>query len=191
MADIKKILLSKKIDGVVYNVYPKTSADVVEYSKVSGEETVTTTVAEELAAIATSLSAVDTSTAVDDKIAAANTALYNQIMGITDEDGTSVQEAYDTLKEVAQYLTDHGDVVAGFTADINALKLAVGDAESGLIKDVADLKTTTSTNATNIQANADAIAANTAAIATKGVITTGTEAPAELGDNELYLQIIG
>jgi chromosome segregation ATPase len=61
-------------------------------------------------------------------------------MGITDEDGTSVKEAYDTLKEVANWIDNHGEVAAAFTNDIAALKTAVGNEESGLIKAVADLQ---------------------------------------------------
>lgn len=127
---IKKVLLSKKIDNVIYDIFPKTSAEVVVY----GESTVAAT----LAQFAKDLADVYTKTETDGAIKASADALYNKIMGITDEDGTTVTEAYDTLKEVAAWINEHGDVAAAFTTDIAALKAAVGDAESGLVKAMAD-----------------------------------------------------
>lgn len=132
--DIKKMRLRKKIDTVVYDIYTKTSADIVEYGD--------TNVKAKLDALSSGLAAVITEATVDSKIASAIDTLYNRIMGITEQDGTAVAEAYDTLKEVANYLTSHGSVVNGFTTDINGLKGVVGDASSGLVKDVSDLKTT-------------------------------------------------
>lgn len=127
---IKKVLLSKKIDNVIYDIFPKTSADIVVY----GESTVAAT----LAQFATDLANVYTKTETADAIKASADELYNKIMGITDEDGTTVTEAYDTLKEVAAWINEHGDVAAAFTTDIAALKAAVGDEESGLVKAMAD-----------------------------------------------------
>lgn len=134
--NIKKIILKKKIDGVIADLYPKTSADYV----VNGE----TTVSAQLAEFATALESISTSAQVDAKIQTATTNLYNQIMGITEQDSTTVTEAYDTLKEVAAYINSHGSVVEGFTSDISALKTAVGTAEAGLVKKVADLESTVS-----------------------------------------------
>ena len=127
---IKKVLLSKKIDNVIYEIFPKTSADIVVY----GESTVAAT----LAQFATDLANVYTKEATDAAIEAESTALYNKIMGITAEDGATVTEAYDTLKEVAKWIDEHGDIAAGFTNDIAALKTAVGDENSGLVKAMAD-----------------------------------------------------
>lgn len=153
---IKKVLLQKKIEGTVYDIYTKTSADLVVYSD-------TETVAQKLASLAGELEAITTETTgtIDSRIKAASDALYNKIMGLTDED-TTINDAFDTLKEVAEYLAAHGDVVTGFTTDIAALQEAlnaentgllarmsaaegkittlegvVGDDESGLVADVA------------------------------------------------------
>lgn len=118
MANIKKILLAKKIGNTLYRVYPKTSADVVAYDE-------TTTVAEKLADMATSLEALGAGNgSIQDMIDASCDALYNKIMGLTDSD-TTINEAYDTLKEIADYLTEHGDVVTGFTNDIADLKASI------------------------------------------------------------------
>jgi len=129
---IKKVLLSKKINDVVYDIFPKTSADIVTYGE--------STVAAALASFATDLSNVYTKTEADAAIKTSADNLYNKIMGITDTDGTTVDEAYDTLKEVAAWIDKHGDVAAAFTTDIAALKTAVGSAPtddnagSGLLK---------------------------------------------------------
>ena len=55
----------------------------------------------------------------------------------------SAPEAFDTLKEIANWIGS-GDVekttAASMLTDITNLKTTVGDADSGLVKDVADLK---------------------------------------------------
>lgn len=125
--------MSKKIGAAVYDVYVKTSADIVAF----GETTVAATLTKLSGDITDITKANGT---IDTKVKAASDELYNKIMGITDEDGTTVNEAYDTLKEVAAYIASHGSVAAGFADDIAALKTTVGDSTSGLVKDLADLK---------------------------------------------------
>ena len=114
---VKKVLLTKKIAGTLYRVYPKTSADQVVYDD-------TQTVAERLADIATELASTSTTENIETMISEATTNLYNKIMGLTDET-TTVAEAYDTLKEVADYLTSHGEEVVSITSSISALEDAV------------------------------------------------------------------
>lgn len=141
---IKKVLLSKKINNVIYDIFPKTSAEVVVYGE--------STVAAELAKFAEGLANVYTKSDADAATKASADALYNKIMGITDEDGTTVSEAYDTLKEVAAWISTHGEVATAFSNDISALKTAVGDAESGLVKAVADLQTAVEEDGDDIEA---------------------------------------
>ena len=133
MPVINKVYLQKIINNVLSTVYPMSSADAILYKS--------TTVSAELESLANDLSSVITSETVDAKIKAESDKLYNKIMGITDEDNTSVSEAYDTLKEVAAYLTNNGSVVSGFSSDIQALQTVVGDINSGLVKQVNDLST--------------------------------------------------
>lgn len=141
---IKKVLLSKKVNNVIYDIFPKTSAEIVVY----GESTVAAT----LAQFATDLSNVYTKGETDTAIQESATNLYNQIMGITAEDGATVTEAYDTLKEVAAWIDEHGDIAAGFTTDIAALKTAVGDENSGLVKAMADAQAAIESNDDDIAA---------------------------------------
>lgn len=49
--------------------------------------------------------------------------------------------AYDTLKEISDWISGHTTDAATMNSDINNLKTTVGDADSGLVKDTADLKT--------------------------------------------------
>lgn len=149
---IKKVLLQKKIDGALYDIYQKTSADIVEYNG--------STVAAQLATFASDLETIskDNGT-IDAKVKAASDALYNKIMGFTDSE-TTINQAYDTLKEVADYLTAHGDVVNGFTTDISALKKTVGDDNSGLIMRVTTTESSLKETKTMVDANGGLIADN-------------------------------
>lgn len=133
---IKKVLLQKKIGDAIYDVYPKTSSDVVVFTTAEGTET---TVAAQLQEVIEGLAGVITADNVDQKIKDACDATYNKVMGIAGET-TTVNEAYDTLVEVATYIEEHGDVVTGIMDRITALEGVVGDETKGLVKDVADIK---------------------------------------------------
>ena len=136
---IKNVYLKKKIGSAIFDIYPHTDAAITAYTKGSGQDVTQTTVAAELATLATGLASVITEQTVDTKISTATANLYNQIMGFTDaEGGHTINEAYDTLKEVADYLSGDG----GAAATLAALASTVGDANGGLVKDVADLETT-------------------------------------------------
>ena len=115
---IKKVLLQKKIGDAIYDVYPKTSSDVVVFTTAEGTET---TVAAQLQEVIEGLAGVITADNVDQKIKDACDATYNKVMGIAGET-TTVNEAYDTLVEVATYIEEHGDVVTGIMDRITALE---------------------------------------------------------------------
>ena len=173
---IKKVLLSKKISNTIYEIFPKTSADVVVY----GETTVAATLAQ---------FAQDLETAkgdFEDALEAESTALYNKIMGITEEDGATVKEAYDTLKEVAAWIDEHGEVAAAFTTDIAALKTAVGDANSGLVKAMADAQAAIEANDGDISDLQEAVEALETAVgdANSGLVKAMADAQAAIQDHE-------
>ena len=119
MANIRKALLVREVDGVKYRVYPKTSSDIVVFGD--------TTVEKALTELANSLLNYATTESVNASIKASCEELYNRIIGITEEDGTTISEAYDTLKEVAAWIDDHGDIVSTFNDSINALNEAIKD----------------------------------------------------------------
>lgn len=173
---IKKVLLSKKISNTIYEIFPKTSADVVVY----GETTVAATLAQ---------FAQDLETAkgdFEDALEAESTALYNKIMGITEEDGATVKEAYDTLKEVAAWIDEHGEVAAAFTTDIAALKTAVGDENSGLVKAMADAQAAIEANDGDISDLQEAVEALETAVgdANSGLVKAMADAQAAIQDHE-------
>lgn len=127
---MKMVIFQDEVDGVLTDLMARPHVDNVIYEEGGQQKALSTKLAEIIAAVALK---ADSATVTDD-IKAANDALYNKIMGITAEDGATVNEAYDTLKEVAKYLTDHGDVVQGFTNDIAGLKTAVETLQSGMTK---------------------------------------------------------
>lgn len=162
---IKKVLLQKKVQETVVDIFPKTSADVVVYGD--------STVAQALAGFATDMKNYYTKTEADEATTKACNDLYNKILGKTDDD-TTIDEAYDTLKEVANWIDAHGEVAAAFTTDIAALKKAVGDDNSGLVKGLADAKAAIESNDINISNLQKAVTDLQTAVgdATKGLTKT-------------------
>lgn len=127
---MKMVIFQDEVNGVLTDLMARSHVDNVIFEEGGKQIALSTKLAEIIATIA----AKADSTAVTADIKAANDALYNKIMGITAEDGATVNEAYDTLKEVAEYLTAHGEVVQGFTTDIANLKKTVETLQTGMTK---------------------------------------------------------
>lgn len=125
----KMAIFQDEVNGVLVDLMARSHVDNVVYKKADGTQT---SLAEYLAEIAAAIATKAESATVTQDIKDANDRLYNKIMGITAEDGATVNEAYDTLKEVAEYLSGHGDVVQGFTTDIAGLKTAVENLQTGM-----------------------------------------------------------
>jgi phage-related protein len=128
-ANMKTVLLQAEIAGKLESLLAITNTDNVYYKDGDSEVKLTAKLAEIIA----SISSLPTDSNVDTKIKTATDTLYNKIMGTTDGT-TTVNEAYDTLKEVADYLTEHGSVVQGFTNDISSLKDSVKALQDGMTK---------------------------------------------------------
>lgn len=127
---LKQVIFQEEIDGVLTDLMARTHVDNVIYEE-GGKQIA---LSEKLASLIATVAAKADSDDVTADIKTATDNLYNKIMGITAEDGTPVAEAYDTLKEVANYLTEHGSVVQGFTNDISGLKKSVEDLKTGMTK---------------------------------------------------------
>lgn len=127
---LKQVIFQEEIDGALTDLMARTHVDNVIYEE-GGKQIA---LSEKLASLIATVAAKADSAAVTADIKTATDNLYNKIMGITAEDGTPVAEAYDTLKEVANYLTEHGSVVQGFTNDISGLKKSVEDLKTGMTK---------------------------------------------------------
>ena len=93
----KNALLRKKIDGIMYDLMLQSTGDIVMLSDGS-----TLNVA--LAKIFAAFSKIVTESTIDTMIANSNSNLYSKIMGI--DDTTTVDEAYDTIKEIADWMTN-------------------------------------------------------------------------------------
>ncbi len=124
MADFQEVIAKIMLEGVLKDAIFKTYGKACYLND-------GTTVEAAIANILTSIDALPTSSDVDSKIAAESKALYNKIMGLTDEE-TTINEAFDTLKEVAAWIGEHGDVAAAFTNDIAGLKTAVQGLQTAL-----------------------------------------------------------
>ena len=123
---VKNVYLKKKIEGTIYDIYPHTDAGIVTFTRAAigneGEGDITTTVDAELAALRTLVADTEA-----------------RILGLTDEHANdTIIATYDTIREIASYLSTNGDAIA----TINSLNNTVGDASAGLVKRVTDLETT-------------------------------------------------
>lgn len=127
---LKRVIFQEEIDGVLTDLMARTHVDNVIYEE-GGKQIA---LSEKLASLIATVATKADSNNVTADIKTATDNLYNKIMGITAEDGAPVAEAYDTLKEVANYLTEHGSVVQGFTNDISGLKKSVEDLKTGMTK---------------------------------------------------------
>lgn len=111
----KSAVIQKKIDGIVYDLMFKTTA-----SNVMLEDGVT--VDAKIGEIASYISSIVTEDVINNKIDTAGTNLYNKIMGISGSDVT-INEAYDTIKEIADWLGHEGnETAASIVADIKSLQ---------------------------------------------------------------------
>lgn len=127
---LKQVIFQEEIDGVLTDLMARTHVDNVIYEE-GGKQIA---LSEKLASLIATVATKADSNNVTADIKTATDNLYNKIMGITAEDGAPVAEAYDTLKEVANYLTEHGSVVQGFTNDISGLKKSVEGLKTGMTK---------------------------------------------------------
>lgn len=127
---MKMVIFQDEVNGVLTDLMARSHVDNVIFEEGGKQIALSTKMAEIIAAIAVKADSAN----VTAEIKAANDALYNKIMGITAEDGTTVNETFDTLKEIAEYLTTHGEVVQGFTTDIANLKKTVETLQTGMTK---------------------------------------------------------
>lgn len=137
----KNVLTQMMIDGVIQNIMVQTGADNVIVDAAKGEMLST-----RLAAIATSLANMNSSTEVDKKI---NTAINNLING--------APETYDTLKEIADY-------IASDSTAMDALNKAIVtkvDKVEGKGLSAEDFTTALKTKLEGISANATKVEKST------------------------------
>ena len=160
----KKILLQKQIESKLYNIFPKTEATIVEYNKGTGQSATVTTVAAELAQLASDIAALPTDADLE--------ALETKIIGVLG-DNESLAEAFDTIKEISEFLDAHDDSI-GALAD---LLTDVGTASSG------------NTSATGMHADIETLQSAVAALQeANGTNVSKTKSgSADAGNGQVYL----
>lgn len=190
----KKAILRALIEGVITDLMVKTKADNVYIDD-------NTTVSAKLSEIISSLNGKATAADVTREI---NTAISNLIDG--------APEAYDTLKEVSDYIAEHGSVINSLNAAIgnkvdksefetvknavNALgslasksKVAKSDLESSLSDEI-----TANTNNRHNHSNKSVLDGITATKIqgwdSKGTVYATTSEPSGLGSSDLWIQLV-
>ncbi len=166
------------------------------------------TVESAIANIITNISALPTASGVDEKIQTAVTNMKNQILGLTDAD-TTIDAAYDTLKEVATWINEHGDVASAFTTDIAELKTAVQSLQavgatkveasetngnikiSGVETPVFTMPDTISASKITETSEKQFIsAADKEELKARPVVYTGTQQPENMKNGDIFIQIV-
>lgn len=137
----KNVLTQMMIDGVIQNIMVQTGADNVIVDAAKGEMLST-----RLAAIATSLANMNSSTEVDKKI---KTAINNLING--------APETYDTLKEIADYIASDSTAMDA----LNKAILTKVDKVEGKGLSAEDFTTALKTKLNGISANATKVEKST------------------------------
>ena len=91
----KNAILRQKIDGIMYNLLVQSTGDIVTLSD-------GTTLSAKIAQIVSTFDSIITENIIDEKISTSSTSLYEKVTGFNSD--TSINEAYDTIKEIADWL---------------------------------------------------------------------------------------
>ena len=133
-ANITKKVIAKKIGGTVYSFYPRTSSDIVEFTASDGLTTSNVeTVLRDLITKMGSFS--ENVTNVSGEIQKQVSDAVAMILGTDDK--SSIAQAYDTLKEIADILSDNNtdpeNPVLGLVSAVTQLRTEVETASTGLL----------------------------------------------------------
>lgn len=153
---VKKVLLKKKVSSTVYDIYAQTSSDIVVFTP-AGEDPVDSDVQTELR----NLIALVGSTSVASQISTAIAAVVD-----------SAPETFDTLKEIADWITDDSTGAAKMASDISALQTLVGAWTDG------------QTAATGICARIEAIESAASSVAHINIVAS---MPDTVNETDLYM----
>ena len=186
----KKAIIQARVQGVLTDLMPFTNAESVMVNE-------TTTLPDKLAEILSAVAELPTR----DTVTAAIAALRTELMG----DG--VPEAYDTFKELADYIETHQEAADALTAAIGekADKTAV-EAIQATINGLGALASKSTVEESDLspelkeklnaashenQAVLDGITAEkVTAWDAKSTVYVGTSAPANMADHDLFFKIV-
>lgn len=191
MANTTFILEKIKIGEQVQNILARSNGEYVTVNY-KGRET---TLSSALTSVLSELSNLNTDTAVDEKISAA----VSELIG-------GAPEAYDTLKEIADYIETHEDAakalneaIGNKVSKVEGKGLSAEDFTSALKQKLEALPLITSEQTEKWDAKTE-----TATAASDGLMSKedkarldslrgvrwGSEVPADMRDGELFVQII-
>lgn len=195
MNTAKKAIIQAMVEGVLVDLLVQTNAENVMVDE-------NTTLSAKLAGILADVAALPTTATVNSAISALRTELM----------GEGVPEAYDTFKELADYIETHQEAADALTAAIGekADKTAVeaiqetinglGALASKNTVDESDLsaalkeKVNAAAEGNHAHANKDVLDGITAAKVTawdgKSTVHIGTTAPADMGASDLFFKIV-
>lgn len=193
MPNTKFILEKIMINGVAQDIIARTTGEYTTVNYKGSEVTLSAA----LTSILTEIAKQDNSEAVDTKISAA----ISELIG-------GAPETYDTLKEIADYLEAHDDVVAALNAAIGnkvdkveGKGLSAEDFTTALKEKLEALPSITAAQVEGWNAKADNSVATAEAdgLMSKedkarldGIrgVRYGTEVPADLKDGELFVCVV-
>lgn len=179
MANVKNILEKIKLNGVLEDIIAKSTGEHVTVTYDGVEKTL----AAALGDILTALKALPSGDNVDAKISAAIDALVG-----------GAPETYDTLKEIADYISTHEDVSDALTAAIGGKVdkeegkgLSANDFTDALKAKLEGLEIpgAATTAADGLMSKEDKARLD----GLRGV-RYGTEAPADMKDGELFVRVV-
>ena len=123
---IKNAILRKKIDGIIYDLMLQSTGDIVELSD-------GTTLNAKIAQIISSFANIVSEETINNKISESTSDLYKRVTGI--DENTTINEAYDTIKEVADWLsTEEATSSQDIVNNITSLEEAVTALEQAATK---------------------------------------------------------
>lgn len=193
MANTKYILSKLKIEGVVQDIIAKSEGDYVEVDYKGDKVTLTTALTNIIAELAN----LPTDTGIDSKISAAIDELIDD-----------APETYNTLKEIADYIADHEDVVTALNEAIGnkvdkeeGKGLSAEDFTTVLKEKLENLPEFTEADVTNWNNKVDkedgkGLSANDFTDELKSKLENlngvrcGVEIPEDFANGELFVQII-
>lgn len=179
MANVKNILEKIKLGGVLEDIIAKSTGEYVTVTYNGAEKTLAAALGE----ILTALTALPSGDNVDTKISAA----INELMG-------GAPETYDTLKEIADYISLHEDVVETLNAAIGGKVdkeegkgLSANDFTDALKEklEALEIPGVATAEANGLMSKED----KTKLDGLRGV-RYGAEVPADMQDGEMFVRVV-
>lgn len=137
MDELKNAIIAVMTEEALKKISPITKIDTVAI-ELNEDYTIKKSLRQGLAEFAATLEEKANSIEVRQEIREACQNLYNKIIGKVNDD-TTIDEAYDTMKEIADWIGTHGSAAATMTNEISTLRTNI----ENLAQQIAAKKSTT------------------------------------------------